>query len=72
MINHDPRKGSSEPPTRRVAANLFHKGLNPDIITLMVVPDGQKSRPGLILQQSGLLWLTPIPAGRKQPHVTST
>ena len=61
VINHDPRKRFVRTPDRRVAANLFHMGLNPDIITLMVVPDGQKSRPGPILQQSGLLWLTRYP-----------
>ena len=41
-----------------MAANPFHKGLNPDTTALTVVPDEQKSRLGPILRQSELLWLT--------------
>ena len=58
VINHDPANRFVRTPDRRVAANPFHKGLNPDTTALTVVPDEQRSRLGPILRQSELLWLT--------------
>ena len=58
VINHDHAKRFVRLPDRRVAANPFHKGLNPITTTLTVVPDGQQSRLGPILCQSELLWIT--------------
>ena len=58
VINHDPAKRFVRAPDRRVAANPFHNGLNPNATVLTVVPDGQRSRLGPILHQSELVWLT--------------
>ncbi len=58
VINRDHAKRFVRLPDRRVAANPFHKGLNPSATALTVVPDGQQSRLGPILRQSELLWIT--------------
>ncbi|MCY4557972.1 MAG: hypothetical protein OXF79_16725 [Chloroflexi bacterium] len=58
VINHDNAQRFVRLPDRRLAANPFHKGLNPIATTLTVVPDGQQSRLGPILRQSELLWIT--------------
>ena len=58
VINHDPANRFVRTPDRRVAANPFHKGLNPEATALTVIADGQRSRLGPILRQSELLWLT--------------
>ncbi len=58
VINHDPANRFVRTPDRRVVANPFHKGLNPDATALTVIADGQRSRLGPILRQSELLWLT--------------
>ena len=58
VINHDYAKRFVRLPDRRVAANPFHKGLNPSATAPTVVPDGQQRRLGPILRQSELLWIT--------------
>ena len=58
VINRDYAKRFVRLPDRRVAANPFHKGLNPYATALTVVADGQQSRLGPILHQSELLWVT--------------
>ena len=58
VINRDYAKRFVRLPDRRVAANPFHKGLNPYATALTVVADGQHSRLGPILRQSELLWIT--------------
>ena len=57
-INHDPANRFIRITDRRVAANPIPQKYNPDASSLMVVPNGDRHRPGPILQESELLWLT--------------
>ena len=58
VINHDNSERFIRTPDGRVAANPFHRSEDADTAVLTVVPDGQRRRPGPVLQQSELLWVT--------------
>ena len=57
-INHDPARRFVRTPDGHVAANPLHRSRDAGTCALTVVPDGQRHRPGPVLQQSELLWLT--------------
>ena len=57
-INHDPADRFIRIPDQRVAANPISQSNDADISTLTVVPDGQRHRPGPVLHESELRWLT--------------
>ena len=58
VINHDSLERFVRTPDGRVAANPVHRSKYSDIAVLTVVPDGQQRRPGPVLRQSELLWIT--------------
>ena len=57
-LNHDPADRFIRIHDGRVAANPIRQSRGADISALTVIPDGQRHRPGPVLYQSELLWLT--------------
>ena len=57
-INHDPKERFIRIPDGRVSANPIRQSRGADSSALTVIPDGQRHRPGPVLYQSELRWLT--------------
>ena len=57
-INHDPAERFVRMPDGRMAAYPIRLSRDADTAALTVVPDGQRHRPGPVLHESELMWLT--------------
>ena len=57
-LNHDPADRFIQIPDGRVAANPIRESSGADTAALTVITDGQRHRPGPVLYQSELWWLT--------------
>ena len=57
-MNHDPADRFIRISDRRVAANPVPCDHNPDVPSLIVIPDGQLNQAAPVLHESELTWLT--------------